>query len=100
MFIDRDLDKSTCVEVYTVIFNCLADVLQQSNVRLDNESVNWIAQEYYGSLKINGKQEFDPNIFDKKAKLENIPSKELALMAMLLNGTDFSEDIILFLKRR
>jgi len=101
MFLDgRSLNKATCVEIYTVIFNCLTDVLKQSNVKLDNESANYIAQCYYGSLKINGKEELDPNIFEKKAKMENIPSKELALMAMLLNGTDFADDIIKFVKRR
>jgi len=101
MFLDgRSLNKATCNEIYVVIFNCLTDILQQSNVKLDNESANYVAQCYYGSLKINGKEELDPNIFEKKAKLENIPSKELALMAMLLSGTNFGDDIIRFVKRR
>ena len=101
MFLDgRSLNKATCIEIYTVIFNCLTDVLQQSNVKLNNESANFIAQCYYDALKINEKQELDPSIFDKRAKLENIESKELALMAMLLVGTDFGEDIVNFLKRR
>lgn len=97
---DRTLDKSTCSEIYQVIFNCLVDVLKQSSVQLKNETVNWIAQSYYTSLKINGKHELNPNIFTQKAKLEEIESKELALIAMLLQGTDFSAEVVHFLKTK
>lgn len=97
---DRKLDKSTCSEIYQVIFNCLVDVLKQSSVQLKNETVNWIAQSYYSSLKINGGHELNPNIFTQKAKLEEIESRELALVAMLLQGTDFSAEVIHFLKTK
>jgi hypothetical protein len=51
-------------------------------------------------MLINGTQELDPNIFTQRAKLENIETRELALMALTLNGTDFTIPIIQEVKRR
>lgn len=100
VFSERKLDLVTCVEIYQVVFNTLADSLSQVNAPLDNECVNYLAQQYYDGILINGREELDENIFTQRAKLENIDTKQLALMAVMLNGTDFALPIIQEVKRR
>ncbi|MGM3057764.1 hypothetical protein ACS2TD_27275, partial [Bacillus cereus group sp. BC334] len=56
VFNDRKLDLATCVEIYQVIFNTMADVISQSSAPLSNESVNYLAQQYYDAVQINGNQ--------------------------------------------
>jgi hypothetical protein len=94
------LDLASCVEIYTMVFNTLVDVFQASNVKLTNESVNYVAQCYYDGIVINDGHYLDPNIFTQRAKLENISSDELALLAVMLKGTGFIASIVLELKRR
>jgi len=99
----KHLERTTCIEIYTVIFNVLTDVVKQAQVVLTNEGVNYIAQQYYLSVLINpgaGNQELDETIFDKLAKLENIETKELLLIGGLMRGTGFLPDIVREIKRR
>lgn len=94
------LDRSTCISIYNDIFFSLSEVIKQSSVPLSNESVNLLSQMYYDSVTINENQELDPNIFTQRAKLENIETKELALMAVMLNGTPFADPLISEVKKR
>lgn len=96
----RDLNLLTCVEFYTTIFETLVEVIQAAQLPLDNEAVNYLSQQYYDGIQINGNQELDPNIFTQRAQVENIPTKELALMAVILNGTDFALPILAEIKKR
>lgn len=99
-FNDKNLDLATCVEVYQVIFESLAEIFETTGAPLSNESVNYIAQQYYDAVLINGRQELDPNIFTQRAKLENIETKELALLGVMFNGTDFVMPVIEEIKKR
>lgn len=92
--------RSTCLEIYTTIFETLVELFENSSMKITNESMNYIAQQYYDAVTINENSELEPNIFDKRASLKNIETKELALMAMMLNGTDFCPPIIFEIKRR
>ena len=94
------LDSSTCVSIYTDIFQCIVEVFQNSQIQITNESMNLLAQMYYDSININGNEELDPNIFDKKANLNEISTKELAMLATLFNGTPFASIFIYEVKRR
>jgi hypothetical protein len=62
--------------------------------------MNYLAQQYYDSIKINNKHELDPNIFTQRAKLENIKTKEVALLAVMMRGTDFIIPLVQEIKRR
>jgi len=55
---------------------------------------------YYDSVTINGNQDLDPHIFTQRAKLSNIETKELALLATMMNGTPFAAPFIGEIKRR
>jgi len=94
------LDLVVCVEIYQYIFETLVEIFKSSNVALTNEAMNYLSQQYYDGILINNKHELDPNIFEKRAKLENISTKELALLAVALSGTDFSVPIINEIKKR
>jgi hypothetical protein len=94
------LDYSTCTNIYVDIFNAFTEILSQVNTGLSNESVNYIAQQYYDSVRINGHQELDPKIFEKRAYLYTIPTNELGLLAVMLRDTDFVYPIIQELKKR
>lgn len=94
------LDRSTCTEIYQDIFFTLSEIVKEAETPLSNESVNLLAQMYYDSVTVNGNQELDPNIFSQRAKIENIPTNELALMATMMNGTPFAPIFISSIKRR
>jgi hypothetical protein len=99
-FNEKSLDLVTCTEIYQAIFDTLVEVFESSNVQLSNESVNWLAQEYYDCVSINETQTLNPHIFSQRAKLEMIPTKEIALLATFMNGTDFTIPLIKEIKRR
>lgn len=97
----KELNKETCTQIYTTIFYCLVEVLTRSNVKISNEAVNYVAQQYYDGIKLNDSDMgLDPNIFDQEARVENIPTKELALLGVMLKNTDFVWPIIEELKRQ
>lgn len=99
-FNDKKLDLVICVEIYQEIFGSLVEVFEQSEAGLTNEAMNYLAQQYYDAILINGKEELDPNIFTQRASMDNIETKELALLAVMLNGTDFAIPLINEVKRR
>ncbi len=97
---ERKLDKTNCTKIYQKIFKSLVNLFQSSNIKLSNEGMNWLAQQYYDGILINGRYELDPNVFDKRAKVENIATHELALLATMLLGTDFAILAITEIKKR
>lgn len=99
-FNDKKLDLVVCVEIYQTIFNTLVEVFESAGIDLTNESMNYLAQQYYDGVVINGKEELDPNIFTQRAKVELVKTKELALLAVMLNHTDFAIPLIQEIKRR
>lgn len=97
---NQNLNNEVCLKIYCDIFDCFVDLFQESNIKISNESMNFISQMYYDAVKINSTQELNPNIFDKKANLKNIETKELSMLATMLNGTVFAEPFLLEVKRR
>ncbi len=96
----RELNVVTCVEFYNTIFDTLVEVVTTSEIPMSNEAMNYLAQQYYDAVQVNGGQELDPEIFTQRAKTENIETKELALLAVMLNGTDFALPLIAEVKKR
>lgn len=86
--------------IYNEIFETLVELFTTTKAPLDNEGLNYIAQQYYDGILINKTDELDPNIFTQRAQLENIPTKELAFMAVILEGTDFRLPVLEMIKRR
>lgn len=78
----------------------MVEIVQTSGLKLTNEACNYITQQYYEGIVINNDQRLDPEIFTQKAKLENIETKELTFMSMLLEETDFLYPIIQEIKKR
>ena len=97
---EQTLNLAVCVEIFTTIFETVCELLQTAEIHISNEAVNYISQQYYDGILINGVQELDPEIFTQRAKLTEIPTKELAIMAVLFNGTDFAAPIIHEVKHR
>ena len=106
----KDLNLVACVEIYTEIFNTMVEVVTEANLgsgpddesgaRITNEGMNYLAQSYYDGILINGHQELDPEIFTQRAKVENISTEELTLLAVMLSGTDFALEVLEELKKR
>ena len=96
----RTLNLLACTEIYTTIFETLVECITTAEIPMTNEAMNYLAQQYYDGVLINGTQELDPDIFTQRAKLENIKTPELALLAVMLNGTDFALPIIAEIKKR
>lgn len=95
-----DLNLVTCVEIYTEIFETMVEVITTGEVELTNEGMNYLAQNYYDGVLINGHQELDPDIFTQRAKVENMATEELTLLAVLLSGTDFALPVLEEIKKR
>lgn len=99
----QNYTETMCYEIYNVIFESLRDLFESSNVKILNESMNYVAQQYYDAIEIKTASsiiELNPNIFTQRAKLENIPTKEIALLAMMFKGTDFVYPLYEEIKRR
>lgn len=101
-FKGKPLSRGTCLEIYTTIFQTLQEVMESSgaNENLSNEGLNWLAQAFYDSVAVNGTEETDPNIFTQRASLDNVPTKELAFLAVMLKGTPFAGPVVATIKRR
>lgn len=99
-FTDKPLDKPTCIAIYQQIFDTLIETFEQANAGVSNEAMNYLAQQYYDCVLINETQELDPNVFTERAKLDKIETKELALLAMMLNGTHMCIPLIHEIKKR
>lgn len=99
-FNGRSMDRTTCSEIYEKIFETLTDLFREVKAPIDNEAANYVAQAYYDGILIKGQHELDPTIFDKRAKLENIPTSELVVMAVMLENTDFKLPIVAEIKKR
>lgn len=99
-FAGHDLNLHSCVLIYQEIFGTISDIVINAGVQISNEAVNYIAQQFYDGAKINNKHVLDPNIFTQRAKLENIETEELKVVALLLKGTDFLPPIVTALKKR
>ena len=100
---NTSLNLVTCTQIYQDIFDTLVETLTEAKIELTNESMNYLAQQYYDavSIKSNGNMyELDPNIFNQRAKLENIATRELTLIAVMMNGSDFAVPLIHEVKRR
>ena len=98
--LSQKFDRTTCMEIYGDIFFSLSELFKESQTPLNNESVNLLSQMYYDAVTVNGGQELDPNIFTKRAKIDEIPTNELALMATMLSGTPFGDFFISSIKKR
>jgi hypothetical protein len=96
----KDLNLVTCVEIYTTIFESLVEVVTTSGIEVTNEGMNYLAQQYYDGILINGHQELDPNIFTQRAKVENMETEELTLLAVMLVGTDFALPVLEEIRKR
>jgi hypothetical protein len=97
------LDRATCMEIYNDIFFSITEVLNESQAPLQNESANLLSQMYYDCVTLQtsaGPMGLDPTIFDKRASMDNIPTKELALLASMVSGSPFAIPIISEVKRR
>ena len=85
--ISEKLDRSTCTEIYQDISYTISEVVKESSVPLSNESVNMLSQMYYDAVDLQtsaGPMGLDPDIFTQRAKIENIPTKELALLGTMM----------------
>jgi hypothetical protein len=94
------LNKETCMQIYGDIFYALSEVFEKVGTPLDNEAVNLLSQMYYDSVTVNGNQELDPDIFTQRAKFENIPTKQLALMCTMYTNTPFAPIFISQIRKR
>lgn len=97
---EKQLNLLTCTKIYSEIFDTLVECFTAANVNVGNETMNYVAQQYYDGILVNDNQELDPNIFTERAKLSNIETKELALLAVMLRGTDFAFPVLEEIKKR
>ena len=94
------LTREVCLQIYNEIFQVFVSLVQASGIKLTNESVNYIAQQYYDAILINGRQELDPEIFTERAKLDNIMTPELKILGLMLRGTDHLIPVVQVLRTR
>lgn len=99
-FAQKSLNHETCVRIFQMIFETVVEVVKGSNLKLTNEFINYVSQQYYDSVTINNNQELDPNIFTQRAKLENLEIQELQFMAVFFKGTDYFLPVMQELRRR
>lgn len=101
-YIEQDLNKVNCTLIYQDIFGAIVDTVEEAGIKaaLGNEALNLAAQMFYDMVTVNGNQELDPNIFSQRAKLENIPTKELVVLCSFFEGSEAAQDIAHFIAKR
>lgn len=101
-FDGKPLNDATACDMYRTIFETLEGVIKQCRVPIDNEALNFIAQQFYFSLSFNNNENIglNPNIFNKLARVENISTNELALCAMMFKDTDLKIPFLVEIKKR
>lgn len=99
-FKNTTLTDGVCIEIYNEIFKTLVDIIKASDLKLTNESTNYISQTIYSAVELNKNCHLNPNIFTELAKLENIEKIDLLKIAMFLQGSDFLADVVNELKKR
>jgi gamma-glutamyl-gamma-aminobutyrate hydrolase PuuD len=97
---NEKLNAATCTAIYQDVFDTFVGIFQESKITISNEAMNLVSQLYYDSISINGGQELDPNIFEKRASTKNVETKELAMLATMFSGTPFASIFIYEIKRR
>lgn len=100
VFKNEKLNKATFYKIYTAIFETLTNVFRQSNIHLSNEAANYIAQQYYDSIRINNHTCLDSNIFTMRASLDNLETKEIVLLYMIFKESDFGLPLYKKIKER
>jgi hypothetical protein len=98
--VKASLNLAACTEIYTRIFDTVVELVTETNIPLTNEAVNYVAQCFYDGVLINGEHELDPDIFRQRATVKNMETKELALLAVMFSGTDFTKPIVEEIKHR
>jgi hypothetical protein len=98
--VTEKLDRATCIEIYSDIFYSFSELFKNSEIELSNESVNLLSQIYYDTVKVNGTQDLDPEIFSKKASFDEVSSKDLSIISALFSGSDIGALFYYHLKKR
>jgi len=97
---NHSLNHASCLMIYHEIFNTCVEVFNETNVSISNEAMNYIAQQYYDSVLVNGQYPLDPNVFDKRASVKEIATKELTIIATILGANDMSVETIMEIRHR
>jgi len=99
-FKGSSVNREVSLQIYNIIFNIISNIFQKSNIIVSNVTINYISQQYYYCIRINNNQELDPNIFTMLAKVENITTKELGMLACMFSNSDLVYPIIHELRKR
>jgi hypothetical protein len=99
-FSREKLDSCTCLKIYVKIFETLQEVVTMSKLNISNEALNYVAQLYYDSIVINGNQQLDQNVFDRRASVKNIETKDLVKLIPLVNDIDLLVEVLKEIKHR
>jgi hypothetical protein len=97
---DDRLNDSTCSLIYQDIYQQLLEVLKGSSLNVHQDTVNWLSQQYYDGIKINGNSSLNPNIFTKRPNLTDLPTKDLVVLLAMTQKTGFARDVAEELKKR
>lgn len=98
---NKKFDKAACIEAYTTIFNTVTEILSESTpTKLSNEAMNYVAQQLYDCVTVGDNGDLDPTIFTQRSTLENIPTKELLVIAAVFNGNPLVIPIVKEIKKR
>jgi len=97
---DDRLNDSTCSLIYQDIYQQLLEVLKGSSLNVHQDTVNWLSQQYYDGIKINGNSSLNPNIFRKRPNLTDLPTKDLVVLLAMTQKTGFARDVAEELKKR
>lgn len=100
-FLNSPLTRETCLRLYEFIFNTVGDVFTTAGMRLSNDFINYVAQEFYSAIEINGReQQLDRNIFTRRVQLGDVKTIELHMLAVLFRGTDGFFEIYQEIRKR
>lgn len=98
--------RDKAMRIYNDIYGSLHQMfsLAKETMRLGPDGTNWLAQCYYDGIQLKTTSqtiEFLPDdIFTKRPKLEDLPSRDLVILFALTRKTGFQAEVIEVLRKR
>jgi glutamyl/glutaminyl-tRNA synthetase len=80
-------------EIRDCIRDTVREVFNKSSYTLAPESINWIANQYFKSIRINNEQTVNDIIIINEYKLADLPYHDIQLMRSLFNETQMFHEL-------
>lgn len=92
-FLNEQLTPDLMKSVRDCIRKTISDVFQRSTHKLETESLNWLSNQFFKAIEVNGDQKMGDLVVINEYKLADLPYHDIQLMRNLFNETLLSNEL-------